>query len=223
MIDSTCGVMGAAAAPWKARAAMSVAGVGASPPASEASVKPASPVRKARRRPTTSPSRAPVTTSVANAIVYMATTSCSWASEACRSARRLGVATIRIDASIEAIACPASTMSSVDMSPKAWLRPPAPSWTFVLALYDRSVLRSRVVLSHDGITVADVACRDEAGRGEVAEYSTSHHLVFVRQGCFVRRVDGAEALLDPTLAYCMNPGEEQRIDHPHDKGDDCTA
>ena len=77
----------------------------------------------------------------------------------------------------------------------------------MLALYDRSVLRSRVVLSRDGITVADVACRHEAGRGEVAEHSTSHHLVFVRRGCFVRSVDGAEALLDPTLAYCMNLGE----------------
>jgi AraC-like DNA-binding protein len=85
------------------------------------------------------------------------------------------------------------------------------------------VLRSRVLLSRDGITVADVACRHGAGRGEVPEQSTRHHLVFVRRGCFVRRVDDMEALLDPTLAYCTNPGEEERFDHPHDHGDDCTA
>jgi hypothetical protein len=47
--------------------------------------------------------------------------------------------------------------------------------------------------------------------------------VFVRRGCFVRSVEGVETLLDPTVAYCMNPGEEQRYDHPHDHGDDCTS
>lgn len=85
------------------------------------------------------------------------------------------------------------------------------------------VLHSRIVMSRDGLTVADVACRHEAGRGEVGEHSIGHYLVFVRRGCFVRSVDGMEALLDPTLAYCVNPGEEQRVDHPHDHGDDCTA
>ena len=29
-------------------------------------------------------------------------------------------------------------------------------------------------------------------------------------------------MLDSTLAYCMNPGEVQRFDHPHVDGDDCT-
>jgi AraC-like DNA-binding protein len=47
--------------------------------------------------------------------------------------------------------------------------------------------------------------------------------VFVRRGCFVRSANGVETLLDPTLAYCMNPGEEQRYDHPHADGDDCTS
>jgi AraC-like DNA-binding protein len=36
-------------------------------------------------------------------------------------------------------------------------------------------------------------------------------------------VDGVGHVLDPTRAYGMNPGEEQRYDHPHDHGDDCTA
>jgi AraC-like DNA-binding protein len=48
-------------------------------------------------------------------------------------------------------------------------------------------------------------------------------LVFVRRGCFVRSAASCEALLDPTAAYCANPGEEERYDHPHPDGDDCTA
>jgi AraC-like DNA-binding protein len=48
-------------------------------------------------------------------------------------------------------------------------------------------------------------------------------LVLVRRGCFRRSADGVEALLDPTAAYAMRPGEEARYDHPHDDGDDCTA
>lgn len=30
-------------------------------------------------------------------------------------------------------------------------------------------------------------------------------------------------MLDPTLAYWIRPGEEERYDHPHDGGDDCTS
>jgi hypothetical protein len=48
-------------------------------------------------------------------------------------------------------------------------------------------------------------------------------LVFVRRGCFTRTADGVRSVLDPTVAFCANPGEEQRYDHPHDRGDDCTS
>lgn len=79
------------------------------------------------------------------------------------------------------------------------------------------------LLEQDGITIDDVACRHRPGRGEAVEASTGHMLVMVRRGCFVREADGSAAVLDPTLAYCMRPGEEQRYDHPHAGGDDCTA
>jgi AraC-like DNA-binding protein len=79
------------------------------------------------------------------------------------------------------------------------------------------------VLRYDGVEVLDVACRHHAGRGEPGEQTLGHALVFVRRGCFARNTDGMEALLDPTVAYCMTPGQEQRYDHPHDRGDDCTA
>lgn len=85
------------------------------------------------------------------------------------------------------------------------------------------MLSRRMLLDSDGITVEDFACRHTGGRGDAVELSTRHALVFVRSGCFIRSVDGVESLFDPTLAYCMKPGEEQRFDHPHANGDDCTT
>jgi AraC-like DNA-binding protein len=85
------------------------------------------------------------------------------------------------------------------------------------------VLTARDLLSRDGITIADVACRHEPSRGRAAEQGGRHALVFVRRGCFARSANGVHALLDPTVAYCTNPGEEERFDHPHPHGDDCTA
>jgi AraC-like DNA-binding protein len=83
---------------------------------------------------------------------------------------------------------------------------------------------SATTLHHEaGIEICDVACRHRRGRGLPDEQAAGHALVFVRRGWFVRSSDGVESVLDPTLAYCMNPGEEQRYDHPHDHGDDCTA
>jgi AraC-like DNA-binding protein len=85
------------------------------------------------------------------------------------------------------------------------------------------MLRARKLLDGDGVTVADVACRHRAGPGRESEQATAHVIVFVRRGCFVRSADGSEILLDPTVAYCLNPGQELRYDHPHPHGDDCTA
>jgi AraC-like DNA-binding protein len=85
------------------------------------------------------------------------------------------------------------------------------------------MLDSRMVAAEDGIEVLDVACTHARGRGETSEHADRHAVVFVRRGCFSRVADGEEALLDPTVAYCMNPGEEQRYDHPYSHGDDCTA
>jgi|GEM_PF-5208630 len=85
------------------------------------------------------------------------------------------------------------------------------------------MLETRTVFSGDGVEIADVACRHARGRGQADEQSAGHAVIFVRRGCFLRSADGVESVLDPTVAYCMNPGEEQRYDHPHDHGDDCTA
>jgi AraC-like DNA-binding protein len=85
------------------------------------------------------------------------------------------------------------------------------------------VLHTRIVLARDGVALHDVACRNGQGRGRDIERARAHVLVFVRRGCFVRSGGAGEALLDPTVAYCLNPGEEERYDHPHPDGDECTA
>jgi hypothetical protein len=85
------------------------------------------------------------------------------------------------------------------------------------------MLSARSLVNRDGVVLADIACRHAAGRGGAGELTPGFAIVFVRRGCFVRHADGLKAELDPTLAYCVNPGEEQRYDHPHSRGDDCTA
>src|SRR4051794_6910938 len=85
------------------------------------------------------------------------------------------------------------------------------------------MLKRSTLLDDAGVTLADVACRHQAGRGEAIELRNAHALVFVRRGCFVRAADGGERLLDPTVAYATMPGQEERIDHPREGGDDCTS
>jgi AraC-like DNA-binding protein len=88
---------------------------------------------------------------------------------------------------------------------------------------DPAMLSKRVVLDSDAIAIEDFACRHPGRRGDAVAPTTRHALVFVRRGCFIRSVDGVESLLDPTLAYCTSPGEEERFDHPGTSGDDCTT
>ena len=85
------------------------------------------------------------------------------------------------------------------------------------------VLDSRTLYAGDDLQLFDVACRHPAGRGHDIEPAGELALVLVRRGYFVRSVPGEQALLDATLAYAMNPGEDQRFDHPHSHGDDCTV
>jgi AraC-like DNA-binding protein len=84
------------------------------------------------------------------------------------------------------------------------------------------VLQARRIFYREGVEIADVACRHGRGRG-VAEEAHGYGIGFVRRGCFVRCADGAERLLDPSTVFFVNPGDEQRYDHPHGGGDDCTA
>jgi AraC-like DNA-binding protein len=84
------------------------------------------------------------------------------------------------------------------------------------------MLHTRRVLSLEGLEVADIACRHQRGRG-LPEEAPRHGVGFVRRGCFVRSAKNGEALLDPSTVFFVNAGDEQRYDHPHSGGDDCTA
>jgi AraC-like DNA-binding protein len=83
------------------------------------------------------------------------------------------------------------------------------------------VLDLRTLAEHGGLSVTDVTCHHRAGRGS-DEPVSALAIVFVRRGRYVRSADGRETLLDPTLAYAMTPGQEQRCDHLDDAGDACT-
>jgi AraC-like DNA-binding protein len=70
--------------------------------------------------------------------------------------------------------------------------------------------------------VEDVECRCESRHWSLPEQAGAYALVFVRRGCFYRRVNGAEAFVDPTVVYFERPSDEQQIAHPAG-GDSCTA
>jgi AraC-like DNA-binding protein len=84
------------------------------------------------------------------------------------------------------------------------------------------MLEKSVLLDEGGLRLEDVRCASRRTGWSSPEPSTSHTVVFVRRGCFRRRVDGVEMLLDPNVVYFESPGEEQEIAHPADGGDACT-
>lgn len=84
------------------------------------------------------------------------------------------------------------------------------------------MLAKRVLAAVDGLSVEDVLCRSPRSSWTTPEPATRHSIVFVRRGCFRRRVDGVEAFLDPVSIYFEFPGQEHQIAHPYDGGDECT-
>jgi AraC-like DNA-binding protein len=85
------------------------------------------------------------------------------------------------------------------------------------------MLRKRGLLDEPGLRIEDVRCSEHVSGWSPPELSGGHAVVFVRRGCFRRRVDGAEALLDPAVVYFETPGQEQQVAHPRAGGDACTA
>jgi AraC-like DNA-binding protein len=81
----------------------------------------------------------------------------------------------------------------------------------------------RVLVDSTDFVVDDVRC--DAGRSSWSEVeqATSYALVLPRSGCFDRRADGTEMLVDAGVAYFRAPGEEQQVAHPTDGGDRCTT
>jgi len=84
------------------------------------------------------------------------------------------------------------------------------------------VLTKRVLAAADGLLVEDVICTSGRSSWSPPEPTESYSVVFVRRGCFRRRVDGLESFLDPVSIYFDEPGREQQVAHPSDGGDECT-
>jgi AraC-like DNA-binding protein len=83
-------------------------------------------------------------------------------------------------------------------------------------------LEKTLLADADGVSLHDVRCRCRRSNWSPPEESPHHSIVFVRRGCFRRRADGADSLLDPVSVYFERRGEEQQIAHPCDGGDACT-
>jgi AraC-like DNA-binding protein len=88
---------------------------------------------------------------------------------------------------------------------------------------DRAALRVRRVVRAEAFVVDDVRCAAARGGWCEPEQTSGYVLVLARSGCFTRRVDGTETLVDATVGYFCSPSEEQQIAHPADGGDRCTS
>ena len=85
------------------------------------------------------------------------------------------------------------------------------------------MLRRRALFEEDGLQLEDIRCESHRTGWSTPEPCGGRSVVFVRRGCFRRRVEGYEALLDPSVVYFEAPGDEQQVAHPHDGGDVCTV
>jgi AraC-like DNA-binding protein len=84
-------------------------------------------------------------------------------------------------------------------------------------------MRLRRLLEVPGLAVDDARCDGGEREWSDGESCVDFALVLVRSGCFRRRVDGRDSLLDPAVLYVQAPGEEQQFAHPHAGGDVCTV
>lgn len=85
------------------------------------------------------------------------------------------------------------------------------------------MLAKSVLLDEPGLRLEDVRCASHRATWTAPEPCTGHAVVFVRRGCFWRRVDDVDVLLDPAVIYFERPGQQQQVAHPYDGGDACTV
>jgi AraC-like DNA-binding protein len=87
---------------------------------------------------------------------------------------------------------------------------------------DARPLAKRTLAETPEFLLETVECRCGARGWSSPERASQYGIVFVRQGCFHRRVNGRESFVDPTVVYFERPDDEQQIAHPG-AGDACTA
>jgi AraC-like DNA-binding protein len=87
---------------------------------------------------------------------------------------------------------------------------------------ERRGLAKTVLADTTEFAIESVECQCGPGEWSPPEPATRYGIVFVRQGCFHRRLNGRESFVDPTVVYFERPDDEQQIAHPGG-GDSCTA
>jgi AraC-like DNA-binding protein len=74
-----------------------------------------------------------------------------------------------------------------------------------------------------GFVLETVECRCSESGWSAPEQVARYGIVFVRRGCFRRRLNGVDSFVDPTVLYFERPDDEQQIAHPSGGGDSCTT
>jgi AraC-like DNA-binding protein len=87
---------------------------------------------------------------------------------------------------------------------------------------DAQMLKKTVLFESRGLALVDVRCSGGPPEWSPPERARGHGLVFVRSGCFRRKVDGVESVLEPNVVYFEQPGQEQQIAHVVAGGEACT-
>jgi AraC-like DNA-binding protein len=88
---------------------------------------------------------------------------------------------------------------------------------------EASLLAKKPLADGGDFVLETVECRCGTTGWSPPEAVARHGIVFVRRGCFHRRLNGAEFFVDPTVVYFERPDDEQQIAHPAGGGDSCTA
>src|SRR5438105_13472985 len=83
-------------------------------------------------------------------------------------------------------------------------------------------LAKTVLADTDAFAIESVECQCGPREWSPPEPAARYGIVFVRRGCFHRRLNGRESFVDPTVVYFEQPDDEQQIAHPGG-GASCTA
>jgi AraC-like DNA-binding protein len=87
---------------------------------------------------------------------------------------------------------------------------------------ERAVLAKKPLAEGSDFVLETVDCRCGTSGWSPPEAVARYGIVFVRDGCFHRRLNGTDFFVDPTVVYFERPDDEQQIAHPTG-GDSCTA
>ena len=85
--------------------------------------------------------------------------------------------------------------------------------------------RTHVLYRGAPVTMSDVECHEPASSRGPVVHATTHQLVFIRAGVFVRHGatrNGPTIVAAPSCALLLNREEPYHTSHPSDDGDSCT-